>query len=74
LVEVTGAVITLQFAKHVCRIDMQGAAYRAGYGEQSGEQYGKRNRRKYEWVLCRRLEHDDRKDSARGDTQQQPYD
>ena len=59
LIEVAGAVTPLQFAKHVCWIDMQGAAHRAGNGEQSGEQYGKRNRRKNEWVLCRRLEHDD---------------
>ena len=31
---------TLLFAKHVCRINMQGAAHRAGYREQAGEQYG----------------------------------
>ena len=64
----------LLFAKQECRVDIQGAAHRAGYRKCAGKQYGEGNRSKYEWVLRRGLENYVRKYLACGDTKQDSRD
>jgi hypothetical protein len=63
---------TLLFTQHIRWIDAQRAAHRASNRQRAAEQDGECDRRKDNWILCRRLKDDERKYPARGHTQQQP--